>query len=268
MQKRTLIRTALAGVFLAAAVPGSLAVAETKPVGNKTAEVNTNATLIYYDMAGNETLDPADAQNNSSYSHEALLAVYDTLIRLDDAGNPGPGLAESWTRNDDLTTMTMKLRHGVTFHDGTPFNAAAVKRNFERSASLGKRIVGTMAETVALIDAVEVQGDDVVTLKLKSPSGQIEYWLASTPGMMISPAALTEDVFGGKLSPIGAGPYRVKSFEANVSTITVRNDRVLGRDRSPACRLSAPLRTRRTGAPERTALRAGQCRADRRAADP
>ncbi len=228
MHTRMLIRAAVMAAFLAAAVPVPFAVGETKTAGNKAAEVNTNATLIYYDMAGNETLDPAEPQNNSSYSHEALLAVYDTLIRLDDAGNPGPGLAESWTRNDDLTTMTMKLRHGVTFHDGTPFNAAAVKRNFERSASLGKRIVGTMAETVALIDAVEVQGDDAVTLKLKSPSGQIEYWLASTPGMMISPAALTEDVFGGNLSPIGAGPYRVKSFEANVSTITVRNDKYWG----------------------------------------
>ena len=45
------------------------------------AEPNANASLIYYDMAGNETLDPAEPQNNSSYSHEALLAIFDTLIR-------------------------------------------------------------------------------------------------------------------------------------------------------------------------------------------
>ena len=106
-------------------------------------------------MAGNETLDPTEPQNNSSYSHEALLAIYDPLIRLDDAGVPGPGLAESWTRNEDLTELTLKLRHGVTFHDGTPFNSEAVKRNFERSASLGRRAGNTVSETFGLVSAME-----------------------------------------------------------------------------------------------------------------
>ena len=214
---------ALIAVWLAALPPEQARAADAK-----TAPANTAATLIYYDMAGNETLDPAEPQNNSTYSHEALLAIYDTLIRLDDAGTPGPGLAQSWTRNDDLTTMTLKLRPGVKFHDGTAFNAEAVRRNFARSAALGRRAGGTMFETFALIEAVEVQGEDTVTLRLKSPSGQIEYWLASTPGMMISPAALTEGAMGATLAAIGAGPYRLKSFDANVSTILVRNDAYWG----------------------------------------
>lgn len=213
----------LIGACLAATAAGPARAADPKP-----ANANTAATLIYYDLAGNETLDPAEPQNNSTYSHEALLAIYDTLIRLDDAGVPGPGLAESWTRNEDLTTLTLKLRHGVKFHDGTPVNAEAVRRNFERSAALGRRAGGTVFETFALIDTVEVQGDDTVTLKLKSPNGQIEYWLASTPGMMISPAALKEGAFGGTLSAIGAGPYQLKSFEANVSTIMIRNEAYWG----------------------------------------
>src|SRR5438105_299477 len=76
---------------------------------SKDAAPNTNATIIYYDMAGNETLDPTEPQNNSSYSHEALLAIYDPLIRLDDAGVPAAGLAESWSRNEALTEITLKL---------------------------------------------------------------------------------------------------------------------------------------------------------------
>lgn len=194
----------------------------------KDTEPNPNATIVYYDMAGNETLDPTEPQNNSSYSHEALLAIYDPLIRLDDAGVPAPGLAESWTRNEDLTELTLKLRHGVTFHDGTPFNAEAVKRNFERSTSLGRRAGNTVSETFGLISAMEFVGDDVVKLKLKAPNGQIEYWLGSTPGMMISPAAIKDGAFGGNLTAIGAGPYKLKTFEANVKTITVRNDAYWG----------------------------------------
>ena len=66
-------------------------------------EYNTKGTIIYYDAAGNENLDPADAQAASSFSQEAMLALYDPLIRLQNSGEPGPGLAESWSVNADLT---------------------------------------------------------------------------------------------------------------------------------------------------------------------
>jgi peptide/nickel transport system substrate-binding protein len=192
------------------------------------ADPNTAATIIYYDLAGNETLDPAEPQNNSSYSHEVLLALYDGLVRMDDAGLPGPGLAESWTRNEDLTEITFKLRHGVTFHDGTKFDAAAVKQNLERNIALGRRAGGTVYEASALISAVEVQGDDGIKLKLKAPNGQIEYWLGSTAGMMISPESLKDGAVGGALRPIGTGPFKLKTFDPNVQTILVRNDAYWG----------------------------------------
>ena len=164
--------------------------------------VNTEASIVYYDMAGNATLDPAEPQNNSTYSHEALLAIYDTLIRLDDAGVPGPGLADSWTRNDDLTELTLHIRPGVMFHDGTPVNAEAVRRNFERSTALGKRAGSAVAETFALVSSFEVVGTDSIKLKLKAPNGQIEYWLGGTAGMMISPASFKDDAFGGTLNAV------------------------------------------------------------------
>jgi len=191
-------------------------------------EPNPNATLIYYDMAGNETLDPAEPQNNSSYSHEALMAIFDPLIRLNGAGNPEPGLAQSWTRNDDLTELTLKLRPGITFHDGLPVNAEAVRRNFERMAGLGGRAGTTMIETFKLVSSVEVLAEDTIRLKLKAPSGQIEFWLASNSGMMISPAALKEGVVGSALQPIGAGPFRLKSFDPNVKTVMTRVDNYWG----------------------------------------
>ena len=206
--------------LLAATAPGWAA---DKPVA-----VTTEASIIYYDMAGNATLDPAEPQNNSTYSHEALLAIFEPLIRMDDAGVPGPGLADSWTRNADLTEMTLHLRPGATFHDGTKVNAEAVRLNFERAAALGKRAGGTVSETFALIASIEIQGEDTVKLTLKAPNGQIEYWLASTAGMMIAPAALKDGAFGGTLTAIGAGPYRLKHFDPNVTTVMTRNEAYWG----------------------------------------
>src|ERR1700709_921721 len=82
-------------------------------------DANTTASIIYYDAVGNETLDPAEPQSGSSFSQEVLLALYDTLVRLDQSGNPTPGLALSWNASPDLTAFTFKLRSGVKFHDGS-----------------------------------------------------------------------------------------------------------------------------------------------------
>src|SRR4051794_24311668 len=123
---------------------------------------NANAVIVYYDSSGNATLDLAEPQNGSSYSHEALLAVFDTLIRFDQDGNLTPGLAESWTISPDLTELTFKLRPNLTFHDGTRLDADAVKRNFERYAALGRRAGNTLADTYQLITTVETIGGDTV----------------------------------------------------------------------------------------------------------
>jgi len=192
------------------------------------ADANPNATLIYFDAVSNQTLDPQEPQNNSSFAQGVLMAVYEALVQLDEAGNPRPGLAQSWMYNDDLTVFTMKLRPNVTFHDGTPFNAAAVARNLERSAALGNRAGAATVETMTQIAAVETEGADTVRIRLKAPSGQMPYLLGFQAGMMISPAALADNPFGANIKPIGAGPYRVRAFESNVRTLTVRNDAYWG----------------------------------------
>jgi peptide/nickel transport system substrate-binding protein len=62
----------------------------------------------------------------------AAAAIFDTLVFLDDKGQVQPKLALSWTPSADFKTWTFKLRPGVKFHDGTPFNAEAAKANFDR----------------------------------------------------------------------------------------------------------------------------------------
>lgn len=118
--------------------------------------LNTNATIVYYDSSGNATLDPAEPQNGSSYSHETLLALYETVIRFDQNGNLTPGLAQSWAMSPDLTELTLHIRSGATFHDGVAVNAEAIKRNFERNAALGRRAGNVVADTARLIETIDV----------------------------------------------------------------------------------------------------------------
>lgn len=186
------------------------------------------AELIFFDASGNETLDPAHPQNNSSLSHETLLAVYDRLIHLTDTGDPIPGLAEEWAYNDGLTQLTLTLREGATFHDGTPVNAQAVIANFDRSKSLTEPIGQTMQNGMDLMASYSAPDERTVVIELSEPNGQMEYWLSANPGMMISPAALTAGAYGSSLEPIGAGPYAVESFESNVVTRMVRYDQYWG----------------------------------------
>jgi peptide/nickel transport system substrate-binding protein len=188
------------------------------------AQYNTNGTLIYYDAVSNQTLDPQEPQNNSSFAQGTLMAIYDALVYLDPAGNPTPGLAESWSYNPDLTEMTLKLRKGVKFQDGETFNAAAVARNLARSAMLGTRAGFATSETMKGIASAEVVDDDTVKLKLTGPNGQMPFLLGTQAGMMISPASLTEGAFGATLKPVGTGPFKARSFESNIRTVMERFD--------------------------------------------
>ena len=186
--------------------------------------VNTTGTIIFYDSAGNETLDPAHPQTGSSFSQEVPMALYDTLIRLNALGELKPGLAVSWSYNTDFTEFTMKLRPDVKFHDGTKLTSDVVKRNFERDIKLGARASAPMVDAFRSVASIETIGNDTVRLKLKEPNGQMEYLFAFVAGMIVSPAAFEGDAYGATFKPIGAGPYKVKSFESNVVSNLVRFD--------------------------------------------
>ena len=201
-----------AGLALVSAVPA------------RAADPNPNGAIVYFDAVSNQTLDPREPQNNSSFAQGPIMAIFDSLVTLDAAGNPTPGLAESWKYNADLTEITLNLRHGVTFHDGTPFNAAAVVRNFQRTTELGQRAGYAALETVSQMAAMETPDDYTVRLKLKGPNGQMPYLLGTQGGMMISPASLDGDAFGSSLKPVGAGPFKVRSFDSNVRTVMERYD--------------------------------------------
>src|SRR5215469_13319805 len=72
-----------------------------------------------------DTLDPQ--KTALLVAHEITWQIYDSLIYLDESGKVYPGLADSWSFSEDHKTVTFKLRPKVKFHDGTPFNAEAVR---------------------------------------------------------------------------------------------------------------------------------------------
>src|SRR5690625_4844792 len=120
---------------------------------------------------------------------EALLYnVYEGLVRLDAEGEIQPLLAESWEISDDGTEYTFQLQEGVTFHDGTEFNADIVKFSLER---LDEWSANT-PEMLSAVESVEVVDDHEVTVVLSEPDYDALFWLAGPLGTMFAPDSVDD----------------------------------------------------------------------------
>ena len=156
-------------------------------------------------------LDPTVAQGSGVAGAVELTAIYDTLLRFDPAtGDYEPHVAESVTPNADLTEWTVKLRDGITFGNGDPLTADAVKFSIERMKTARVSSAGLAAE----VSSVEVLDPLTAVLKLEAPSAQIPYLLAEDTGNITNPAVVEAKGDGFNLDPEGAGvgPYEVERF--------------------------------------------------------
>jgi peptide/nickel transport system substrate-binding protein len=115
-----------------------------------------------------------------------------------------PQLASGYEVTDDGLTLTLTIREGVVFHDGTPLDAEAVKYNLERSKNLPG---SNRASELAQLESVEVAGPYTVQLNLSEPFAPLIAILADRAGMMISPSAAEAagEQFGNR--PVCAGPF-------------------------------------------------------------
>ena len=146
------------------------------------------------------SLDPA---RSAAPGVAFLTPVYESLILRDPEGLLQPGLATEWTLNDDATELELTLREGVEFHDGAPFDAAAVKANLDAAPDRG----GQITTQLSVLQSVEVVGDYEVKLTMTRSASDLLGVLASEAGMMISPEALgSEDL---ATTPVGTGPFTV-----------------------------------------------------------
>ena len=151
----------------------------------------------------------------------ANVQIYETLVR-----NVGttiePWLAESWTTSEDELTWTFKLREGVTFHDGTPFNAEAVKYNIERFQN--PAVAAPRASTVDMISKVEVISEYEVALSTDEPYGPMLGQISNYNLSMMSPAALEKYGTDISLHPCGTGALMIKEWIPGSSLVMTSYD--------------------------------------------
>lgn len=150
-----------------------------------------------------DVLDPSLAR---TYVGRIVFASFcDKLFDIDQNLNVVPQLALSHTTSADGKTVTIKLRPGVKFHDGEPFNAEAAKFSLDRHRTM----TGSFRKPeLAAVDHVDVVDLLTINIVLKSPFSPLIAQLTDRAGMMVSPKAAKEagDKFG--LHPVCAGPYK------------------------------------------------------------
>jgi ABC-type transport system substrate-binding protein len=171
-----------------------------------------------------EPVDTDPANTGGTPSMAAELLMYNGLVRLTPDQQIRPDLAESWTVADD--TWTFRLRQGVKFHDGTPFNAAAVKYMFDRYLVNAEKVrrAGDWMPYLASVEAVD---DATVQFRTKGIDAFFLNRLAGEVGI-VSP---TQHQKLGKdflKNPVGTGPFKFKEWVPGVSITVVRNDDFFG----------------------------------------
>lgn len=150
-----------------------------------------------------DALDPTLAR--SFVGRVVFAGLCDKLFDIDEKLNIIPQLATSYSWSADGKALTMKLRQGVTFHDGEKFDAAAVKYNIERHKTLpGSNRRGELAP----VTSVDVIDPSTVRLNLSAPFAPLLAQLTDRAGMMVSPKAAQAEGEKFAAHPVCSGPYK------------------------------------------------------------
>ena len=195
----------------AAAKPTAAPAAASKPGGQIRYAMNNEP----------DSLDPAKTAQASAFN--VMLNIYDTLIWQDPVDlKYKSGLAESWESSADGLTHTFKLKKGVKFHDGTPFNAEAVKFNFDRLADPATKSPTATAK-LGPYQATKVVDEYTAQITLKTQYAALYDALSQTWLGIASPAAIQKhgDAYGR--NPVGTGPMIFKEWVAKDRIVVTRN---------------------------------------------
>jgi len=161
-------------------------------------------------------LDPSDTEAFIN-PFMVLYAVHDALVKPMPAGDNTPSLAESWTQSKDGLTYEFVIRKGVKFHNGDPVTAEDVKFSFDRYRGASAKLLKERVREVQIVDGGRVR----FHLKEPWPDFMTFYGTSATGAAWIVPKKYVEKVGddGFLKAPIGAGPYRVVSFNPGIDLV-------------------------------------------------
>ena len=218
---KTLLATAMSVVFAVS----TFSAASAAPMSRKPQD-----NLFYATSTEPLGLDPALVDDNDSGNINCN--IYESLLKFKaDNTEIEPSLAESWTISDDGLTYVFKLRQGVKFHDGTPFNAQAVKFNIDRQ--MPENLVPKMSYAPLVfgdVQSTKVIDDYTIEIKLKKRSTPFLRNMAMCFAAPIaSPDALKK--FNNNLmeNPVGTGPYKLVAWDKGQQLILTTNEDYWGK---------------------------------------
>lgn len=169
--------------------------------------------------------DPETLYNVKSVSLtvNSLLTSYilESLVYFDADGQPKPWLAESWTVSPDQKQITFKLRSGVVFTDGTPFDAAAVKFHFD--SIMDKANASPLLPRLGSLESVEVVDPHTVRFTFAKPYAPFLNYIAGALGGINSPTAVKKSGIQYGRHPVGTGPYMLTSWLPGTELNLARN---------------------------------------------
>ena len=165
--------------------------------------------------------------------------MFSTLVQFDPKDSdekPGsiiPDLAESWEVAKDGLTYTFKLKHGVKFHDGTPFVAGDVKASLQRQITPPKGLVPPRQDQLKVIKSMETPDDFTLKLTMARPTSPLSMLPILGQGWMAIYAQkdIANDKFDWKNKANGTGPYRDMKYERGVKVTLERNKEYHVKDR-------------------------------------
>lgn len=147
-------------------------------------------------------------------------ALYNALVEVTIDGEVVPELASEWTISEDELTYTFTLVDGVTFHDDTPLDAAAVQWNIERYMAEGS--THTNADRLRVIESIDAPDATTIVFTLVAPNAPFLSTLSGCP--IVSPTAVEELGEDFQLQGVGSGPFRFESWEPGSAARFVRNE--------------------------------------------
>ncbi len=182
-------------------------------------------TLTIAISAEPESLDPVNM--TSAPAATVSEHVTERLIYMEEDGSLTPMLATSWSSNEDSTVWTFEIRQGVTFHDGQPLNAEAVKTNLERF--IDPDVGAAYAFLLGTVEEIEAIEDYTLQLTLSQPFAPILAHLSHSFIGIVSPAQLAELGPNDSLEiPIGTGPYQMLSWNRGEKIVLQVNEDYYG----------------------------------------